>query len=190
MASDTLLSERDGGVGIVTLNRPDRLNATSRELMYAPVDALTDLAKARAHLRTVGTEDQRKDTVSSRHKLHTGLCKCTLTLMMLDTALRAVAEPRRREILRLIHRREMSSGEIASRFDVTRPAISQHLGVLEEAGLVTVRKVGTRRMYRARPEGLADLRQFIEEFWDGGLELLVLAAEEEERRQTHRRAGE
>ena len=96
--------------------------------------------------------------------------------------MRAIAEPRRRDILRLVQFRELSSGEIAVHFDVTRPAISQHLGVLTEAGLVSVRREGTRRMYRARPEGLADLRKFLEEFWDSRLKLLAKAAEAEEQR--------
>ena len=101
---------------------------------------------------------------------------------MVDEALHALAEPRRREILRLIRLREMSAGEIASHFDVSRPAISQHLGVLSTAGLVTVRQHGTSRFYRVRPEGLAELRQFLEEFWDDRLTLLAREAEAEERR--------
>ena len=101
---------------------------------------------------------------------------------MLDLALRAIAEPRRREILGLIRRDELSSTEIASHFDVTRPAISQHLGVLEQAGLVDVRRVGTRRLYRVRPEGLAELRSFIEDFWIERLQRLKLEAEAEEER--------
>lgn len=101
---------------------------------------------------------------------------------MLDVVLRAIAEPRRREILRLVQDRELSSGEIASHFDVTRPAISQHLGVLKDAGLVTVRRQGTQRLYKARPEGLVELRAFLEEFWDERLWRLKAAAEAEERR--------
>ncbi len=76
----------------------------------------------------------------------------------------------------------MSAGEIASHFDVSRPAISQHLGILSTAGLVSVRQQGTSRFYRVRPEGLADLRQFLEEFWDERLALLAQEAEAEERR--------
>lgn len=101
---------------------------------------------------------------------------------MVDQVLQALAEPRRREILKLVRLREMSAGEIASHFDVTRPATSQHLGVLSSAGLVTIRRQGTSRFYRIRPEGLADVRQFIEGFWDDRLELLVQEAEAEERR--------
>jgi DNA-binding transcriptional ArsR family regulator len=101
---------------------------------------------------------------------------------MVDQALHALTEPRRREILKLIRLREMSAGEIASHFDVSRPAISQHLGVLSSAGLVTVRQQGTSRFYRLRPEGLAEVRQFLEEFWDESLILLAQEAEAEERR--------
>lgn len=101
----------------------------------------------------------------------------------MDQALRAIAEPRRREIIRLVLVRELSAGEIASHFrDVTRPAISQHLRVLVEAGLVTVRRAGTRRIYRARPEGLAEVRRYLEGFWREGLARLAEAAEAEEGR--------
>ena len=100
---------------------------------------------------------------------------------MLDLALRAIAEPRRREILRLTRDVELSSGEIASHFDVTRPAVSQHLKVLADVGLVTVRKDGTRRLYRTRPEGLEDLRRFLLEFWRDRLQTLKDLAEEEQR---------
>ena len=100
----------------------------------------------------------------------------------MDLVLQAIAEPRRREILMLIRTGELASGGIAAHFDVTRPAISQHLQVLTAAGLVSVRKDGTRRLYQARPEGLADLRTFLESFWDVRLLRLKQAAEAEERR--------
>ncbi len=100
---------------------------------------------------------------------------------MIDLALRAIAEPRRRDILRLVLDDEMSAGEIAAHFDVTRPAISQHLRVLEEAGLVAARREGRRRMYRWRPEGFEELRQFLDQFWEDRLALLKQAAEAEER---------
>ncbi len=97
---------------------------------------------------------------------------------MLDLALRAIAEPTRREILRLVQDAELPAGRIASQFDVTRPAISQHLRVLTDAGLVTVRRDGTRLFYRARPEGLLELRQYLAGFWDEGLMRLKQAAEQ------------
>ena len=64
---------------------------------------------------------------------------------------------------------------------MTRPAVSQHLNVLKEAGLVSERRNGTKRLYRARPEGLAELREFLEEFWDERLVALKREAEREER---------
>ena len=105
--------------------------------------------------------------------------------MVIDLVLQAITEPRRRDILRLIQGAELSSGEIAAHFEVTRPAISQHLQVLAAAGLVSVRRDGTRRLYRVRPEGLGELRRFLEEFWDERLERLKQAAEAEERRREH-----
>lgn len=105
----------------------------------------------------------------------------------MNDALQALAEPRRREILELVRDRELAVGQIAAQFDVTRPAISQHLRVLKDAGLVTDRREGTRRYYRAVPEGLAELRAFIEGFWDARLEVLKRAAEADERAQRRRK---
>ena len=104
----------------------------------------------------------------------------------MEAALKAIAEPRRREILRLVRDKERTAGEIAEKFDVTRPAISQHLAVLKEAGLVSERREGTRRFYEVRPEGLRDVQKFIEEFWDANLRRLKAAAESEERRKRRR----
>jgi len=98
----------------------------------------------------------------------------------MEAALKAIAAPHRRTILRLVSARELSAGEIAAHFELTRPAISQHLGVLKEAGLVSERRNGTRRLYRARPEGLAELKTFLDEFWDARLEALKQEAEREE----------
>ncbi len=89
----------------------------------------------------------------------------------MDEALRALAEPRRRAILRLVARSELSAGEIAGCFDVTRTAVSQHLTVLKNAGLLTERRQATRRLYRARPEGLAGLREFLDQMWASSLEI-------------------
>ena len=100
---------------------------------------------------------------------------------MADPVVQALADVRRRNILRLIQNAELSAGEIAGHFDVTQPAISQHLKVLVEAQLVTMRRQGTRRLYRARPEGLAQIRDFLEGFWDASLHELKQAAENEEK---------
>lgn len=101
--------------------------------------------------------------------------------------MKAIAAPRRRAILTLVRDGELSAGEIASHFDVTRPAVSQHLNVLKEAGLVSERRNGTRRLYRARPEGLVELKDFLEEFWDVRLEALKREAEKEEQEKHERR---
>ena len=90
----------------------------------------------------------------------------------MEAALKAIAAPHRRQILALVRDGELSAGEIAGHFDVTRPAVSQHLTVLKEAGLVDERRNGTRRLYRARPEGLEPIREFLEQFWDERLEAL------------------
>ncbi len=104
----------------------------------------------------------------------------------MEAALKAIAEPNRRRILQLVWDEELSAGEIASHFDVSRPAVSQHLTVLKEAGLVNERRNGTRRLYRADQTGLADLRSFLDDFWAGRLELLKREAEREERKQHER----
>jgi DNA-binding transcriptional ArsR family regulator len=88
-----------------------------------------------------------------------------------DEALRALAEPRRRAILRLVARDELAAGEIAAAFEVTRTAVSQHLTVLKNAGLISERRSGTRRLYRARPEGLDGLRRFLDDLWASSLEM-------------------
>lgn len=81
----------------------------------------------------------------------------------LDETFRALAEPRRRAILRLVSGRELPAGQIAEAFEVTRSAVSQHLQVLKDAGLVAERREGTRRFYRARREGLDELRAFLDQ---------------------------
>lgn len=101
----------------------------------------------------------------------------------MEAALRAIVEPRRREILRLVRTTERTAGEIASHFEVTRPAISQHLRVLKEAGLVDERRDGTRRYYRVRPQGFAGLRSYLESMWDDHLEAVKDAAERKEARR-------
>jgi DNA-binding transcriptional ArsR family regulator len=100
-------------------------------------------------------------------------------------ALQVIAEPRRREILRLVWDTEVPAGVVAAQFDVSFAAVSQHLAVLREAGLVTVRRDGTRRLYRADREALGRLGQVLEQMWTAQLaELAELAeAAERERRE-------
>lgn len=99
---------------------------------------------------------------------------------MTNPALRAVADDRRREILRLVWERELPAGEIASAFDVTFGAVSQHLKVLRDAGLVDVRADGRRRLYRARREGLGPLAEVLELEWRGRIDRLRAMAEARE----------
>ncbi len=94
-----------------------------------------------------------------------------------ETALRALAHPGRRRMLQLVWERERTSGELADACRLTRPAASQHLKVLREASLVSVRTGGNRRLYRARAERLAAVRTVLDEFWGGRLEALRAAAE-------------
>jgi DNA-binding transcriptional ArsR family regulator len=102
----------------------------------------------------------------------------------MDMALKALAEPRRREILRLVWTEELPSTQIAARFDdVTRSAVSQHLGVLREAGLVRERRDGTRRLYRANHAQMDRLRQFLDEYWTASLQQLKDLAESTERQK-------
>jgi len=101
----------------------------------------------------------------------------------MEAALRAMAEPNRRRILQLVSGGELSAGEIAAEFEITRPAVSQHLTVLKGAGLVAERRDGTRRLYSVRTEGFDDLKTFLEKFWGEGLERLKVAAEHEEGRR-------
>ncbi|MBV8750277.1 MAG: helix-turn-helix transcriptional regulator [Candidatus Eremiobacteraeota bacterium] len=99
----------------------------------------------------------------------------------MQAMLKALAEPRRVAILELLSGGEMRAGAIAEHFETTRPAISEHLRVLEDAGLVTQRREGTRRIYAVRKESFAELRRFLDRFWDDGLTRLKDAAEEEAR---------
>jgi DNA-binding transcriptional ArsR family regulator len=98
--------------------------------------------------------------------------------------IQAMAEPTRLGILKMVRHREIPAGEIAGKFKgITRPAVSQHLRVLKDAGLVTERREGTRRLYSLRPEGFGPLKALLEDFWDSKLERLKAAAEKQEMRK-------
>ncbi len=104
-----------------------------------------------------------------------------------DDVAGALSDGTRRSILRLVRDGERSAGDIAGQFHrISRPAVSQHLRVLQDAGLVTVRPDGNRRMYRARGEGLTAMWQFLDEMWTDRLGHLKLAAERAERTERHR----
>jgi DNA-binding transcriptional ArsR family regulator len=95
--------------------------------------------------------------------------------------MQAIGDPTRIEILRLVRDRELAAGKIAQCFAITRPAVSQHLRILREAGLLSERRVGRKRLYNLRPEALDELRNFIDEFWEPRLRRLKRAAEALER---------
>ena len=97
----------------------------------------------------------------------------------MDAAL-AIADPIRRRVLELTRDEEVPAGTLAAEFDVSRPAVSRHLRVLREAGLVVERREGRRRLYRANPEPLAELRSWLEGYWAGRLDALRDLAEKEE----------
>ena len=101
---------------------------------------------------------------------------------MQEAALRAIASPRRREILRLVWDEERSSGDIAENFDVSWPAISQNLKVLEEAGLVRSRRRGTTRLYRVDCARLGPLKGVLLQMWQTDLDELARLAEAEHKR--------
>lgn len=103
--------------------------------------------------------------------------------MAYATTMDALGDPTRRTIFERLRTGPSSVGELAAALPVSRPAVSQHLRVLREAGLVTERKNGTRRIYRIEPQGLAELREYIESFWDDALAAFAAAAEAESRKE-------
>lgn len=96
-------------------------------------------------------------------------------------ALSVLGDPTRRAVFERLRGGPLSVGEIAAGLPVSRPAVSQHLRVLREAGLVSERREGTRRLYRVEPGGLAELRTYLESFWDEALAGFTAAAESEGR---------
>src|SRR6266545_7745162 len=103
-----------------------------------------------------------------------------LATVSAQAALSALAEPRRRAMLLLVRDEPRSVNEIAKHFDITQQAVSQHLKVLRDAGLVAVRPEGQRRLYMVRPEGLESLEAFLAELWPAGLERLKHAVESDD----------
>ena len=105
----------------------------------------------------------------------------------MDAAARALAEPTRRQILQLVRDEERTVSNLADQFTISRPAISQHLKVLQDADLVNVRSEGTRRYYRARPEGLAELTEWLDGFWTSSLRRLAIEVERDQQQQQQQR---
>jgi DNA-binding transcriptional ArsR family regulator len=105
----------------------------------------------------------------------------------MEAGLRALADETRRRILALVSHQERPAGELATHFSLTRPAISQHLSVLLACQLISVRREGTRRLYRVNRDALAQLRAQLDAFWDDHLDRLKTAAERAEKRKRKRR---
>jgi DNA-binding transcriptional ArsR family regulator len=101
--------------------------------------------------------------------------------MNAEAALAALAEPRRRAIMMLVRDEPHSVNEIAAHFDVSQQAVSQHLQVLKDAGLVAVRPEGQRRLYVLRPEGLESVHEFLAQLWPESLEKLKQTVEADQR---------
>jgi DNA-binding transcriptional ArsR family regulator len=100
----------------------------------------------------------------------------------MDTILRALADDTRRRIVALVWSEDRTAGEVAAQFAMTRPGVSQHLKVLLDAGIVSVRAEGTRRYYRANPDRVREARVVLEQFWDDRLRRLKFLAEAEARK--------
>ncbi len=91
--------------------------------------------------------------------------------------LTALSDATRREVFELVAERPRAVGELAAQLPVSRPAVSQHLRVLKEAGLVEDEAVGARRIYKLHPEGVAELRSYLDGFWSRSLRAFKAAAE-------------
>ena len=102
-----------------------------------------------------------------------------------DAVLRALADPHRRQILRMVQHAELPAGQIAAHFDLTQQAVSQHLAVLKRAGMLAERRDGTRRLYSLRSESLLPLHTLLDEFWPDALSRLKQSVE-----RTHPRTEE
>ncbi|HEV2532394.1 metalloregulator ArsR/SmtB family transcription factor [Phenylobacterium sp.] len=95
-------------------------------------------------------------------------------------AFAALADPTRREVFERLAQGPRSVGELASDLPVSRPAVSQHLKVLKDAGLVTDRPEGARRVYQIDPQGLGQIRAWLDRFWDSALEAFKAEAEKDD----------
>jgi DNA-binding transcriptional ArsR family regulator len=100
-------------------------------------------------------------------------------MLRIVEAAAAISDPIRRRVLELVRDQELPAGELAARFDVSRPAVSRHLRVLREAGLVHERRAGRHRFYRADPTPLAEVREWLDGYWSGRLDALKRLVEED-----------
>ena len=96
-------------------------------------------------------------------------------------AFAALADPTRRQVFERLSRGPRAVGDLAEGLPVSRPAVSQHLKVLKEAGLVTDRADGARRVYQIDPQGLGQVRAWFDQFWDQALDAFAAEAERQER---------
>jgi DNA-binding transcriptional ArsR family regulator len=103
-----------------------------------------------------------------------------------DAVLRALAEPHRRRILTVVGDREVPAGEIAQHFDITHQAVSQHLKVLRDAGLLNERRDGTRRLYAIRPESIESVRAYLDDLWPASLDRLRATVEHDRQQRRTR----
>jgi DNA-binding transcriptional ArsR family regulator len=103
-----------------------------------------------------------------------------------DAVLRALADPHRRQILRLVRGGELAAGQIASHFDATQQAVSHHLQVLAKAGLISERRDGTLRLYTLDPQALDPVREMLSELWPSALERLKYVVEQDQKKKTAR----
>jgi DNA-binding transcriptional ArsR family regulator len=110
--------------------------------------------------------------------------------MAYGDAITALADPRRRAIFELLRRGPRPVNELAREFPVSRPAVSQHLRVLKEAGLVRERREGTRNFYSVNGDGLAELREYVEGLWAEALDAFKAAAESERKGEADGKAGD
>jgi DNA-binding transcriptional ArsR family regulator len=107
-----------------------------------------------------------------------------------DVVLRALADPQRRQMLQLVRTRELAAGQIAAYFAITQQAVSQHLRVLAQAGLLSERRAGTRRLYSFRPEALEPVRSILADLWPDALLRLKQVVEQGRRQQQEKQMGE
>ncbi len=101
-----------------------------------------------------------------------------------DLVLRALADPTRRTMLRLVRSEELAAGQIATHFPITQQAVSQHLQVLQRVGLVAERREGTRRLYQLQPDALAPVRAVLEDLWPDALDRLKRVVEQDKRKRS------
>lgn len=101
-----------------------------------------------------------------------------------EAVLRALADPHRRSILRLVQGGELAAGQIASHFDASQQAVSHHLQVLARAGLINERRDGARRLYALDPQGLDPVREVLSELWPSALERLKQVVERDRENKT------